>query len=343
MQFTIIVPIYNAEKHLRKCLESIQNQTYKGDYEVILIDDGSTDGSSSICDEYSKKDPRFKTVHKPNGGLVKARKTALDYISGEYVISVDSDDWIDEEYLESISRRINEYHPDLLSWGYTQVDINGRVIKDEHNVCENGFYKDDSLDRIKRSFFFDERKGGINGGCLIYSIWSKAVKSEIYIRNQKKVDNRIGWGEDATLVLFILQEVKSLLVFDLHGYMFRANLQSMTHAPDNKEIYRASVVIRTMLRHLDDRQISRNQIYAHASNFLFLLVYRYAVNDFKNYLGIAKMINKAPICDYACRASIKSNNLSDAVKIYLTKKRHWLVLGFLCVCNNGIHNLTGKR
>lgn len=82
--FSVIVPIYKVEKYLSQCIESILNQSYK-DFELILVDDGSPDGCSSICDEYKKRDNRVKVVHKKNGGLVSARKAGLKIAQGEYI------------------------------------------------------------------------------------------------------------------------------------------------------------------------------------------------------------------------------------------------------------------
>ena len=96
---SVIVPIYNVEKYLTKCIESIINQTYKN-LEIILVDDGSPDKSPIICDEYAKKDNRIKVIHKKNGGLSDARNYGMSLATGEYISFIDSDDYIDEEMYE---------------------------------------------------------------------------------------------------------------------------------------------------------------------------------------------------------------------------------------------------
>lgn len=100
-KISIIVPIYKAEKYLHRCLDSILQQTFT-DWECILVDDGSPDHSGAICDEYAKRDCRFKVVHKENGGVSKARQSGLEMAQGEYVIHVDPDDWVDKVMLESL-------------------------------------------------------------------------------------------------------------------------------------------------------------------------------------------------------------------------------------------------
>ena len=95
---SIIVPIYNVELYLRRCLDSVLNQTYTN-LEIILVDDGSPDGCPQICDEYAAKDKRIAVIHKENGGLSDARNAGLDICKGKYISFIDSDDWVDEKYI----------------------------------------------------------------------------------------------------------------------------------------------------------------------------------------------------------------------------------------------------
>ena len=105
---SVIVPCYNVEQYLPKCIDSILNQTYKN-LEVWLVDDGSPDQCGAICDEYAKKDARIKVIHKKNGGLADARNVALDVMTGEYVVCVDSDDYISPTHIEGLYRLIEKH------------------------------------------------------------------------------------------------------------------------------------------------------------------------------------------------------------------------------------------
>ncbi|HFI0794571.1 TPA: glycosyltransferase family 2 protein [Streptococcus suis] len=98
---SVIVPVYNVEKYLVQCIDSIINQTYQN-LEIILVNDGSTDNSGKICDEYAKKDSRIKVIHKENGGLSDARNKGLDFMTGEYVTLVDSDDYLEHNCIENL-------------------------------------------------------------------------------------------------------------------------------------------------------------------------------------------------------------------------------------------------
>lgn len=113
---SVIVPCYNVEEYLPKCVESILNQTYRN-LEIFLVNDGSLDRSGEICDEYVVKDTRIKVIHKENGGLSDARNVALDIMTGEYVTFVDSDDYVAEDYVEYLYKLIEENGVKLsVSW-----------------------------------------------------------------------------------------------------------------------------------------------------------------------------------------------------------------------------------
>ena len=125
---SIIVPVYNMEECLKKCVDSIQNQTYKN-LEIILIDDGSTDGGGKICDEYAEKDGRIRVIHKENGGQATARNMGLDIASGEYVGFVDSDDWILPDMYEFLYNGIKNYNADIAVCGVIYGPYGRKLIK----------------------------------------------------------------------------------------------------------------------------------------------------------------------------------------------------------------------
>lgn len=124
---TVIVPIYNVEKYVRKCIDSIINQSYKN-LEIILVDDGSPDKCGIICDKYAEKDSRIRVIHKKNGGLSDARNVALDVMKGNYVTFIDSDDYIDIEYISYLYDLINHYNADISICGYKYITEEGKVL-----------------------------------------------------------------------------------------------------------------------------------------------------------------------------------------------------------------------
>lgn len=112
-KISVIVPIYNVEKYLDRCIESILKQTYKN-IEIILVDDGSTDNSGKMCDQFAKRDNRIKVIHKKNGGMSDARNVGLDFVSGEYIAFVDSDDWISPVMFERLYSILKKYKTEIV-------------------------------------------------------------------------------------------------------------------------------------------------------------------------------------------------------------------------------------
>ena len=113
---SVIVPVFNAEKHLEKCIKSILSQTYT-DIQVILVDDGSADSSGAICDSFCKSDDRKEVVHTDNQGVISARITGFDHANGEYVTFVDADDWIDEKMYSELIPRLIDNNSDFITSG----------------------------------------------------------------------------------------------------------------------------------------------------------------------------------------------------------------------------------
>lgn len=124
---SVIVAIYKAEEYLRRCLDSLANQTFE-DYEVLLIDDGSPDNSGYICDAYAERYPCMRVIHKENGGLASARQCGIDYAQGEYTIHVDADDWVESDMLEALYRKAEEEDADMVICDYFEIKRKERYI-----------------------------------------------------------------------------------------------------------------------------------------------------------------------------------------------------------------------
>lgn len=127
---TVILPVYNVSQYLHRCIKSVISQTYKN-IEIILVDDGSTDNSGSICDEYKDIDHRIKVIHKVNGGLSDARNAGIEIATGEYLTFIDSDDYIDEDYVKYLYGLVKEGQTLMSICSHTVVYDNGTVLKKE--------------------------------------------------------------------------------------------------------------------------------------------------------------------------------------------------------------------
>lgn len=163
MLISVIVPIYNVAPYLRQCLDSIINQTYHN-LEIILVDDGSTDDSSTICDSYASNDIRVKVIHKENGGLSSARNSGLDIINGEWVLFVDADDWIDLDMIEILYNTATINRSDISC-------CNVRVLSD--GQCVNKVLNTGEVSVIDTVSAYRE----IIKGRIRFEVWNKLFKS----------------------------------------------------------------------------------------------------------------------------------------------------------------------
>src|SRR5699024_3815218 len=120
---TVIVPVYNVEDYLEKCIDSLLNQTYKN-LEIILVNDGSTDDSANICDRYSHQDERVKVFHRNNGGLSDARNAGLKNVTGDYITFIDSDDYAETILIEEALKAIKKYNSEVVIYGYYTDIVN---------------------------------------------------------------------------------------------------------------------------------------------------------------------------------------------------------------------------
>lgn len=224
---SIIVPIYNVEKYIKQCVDSILAQTYKN-IEVILVDDGSPDNCPQICDSYAAIDNRVKVVHKKNGGLMSARQAGLKAASGDYIGFVDGDDWIEPDMYADFARLLDQYSPDMalceFLYSFPDKDTNsGQLLK------KSFFTKEEMKEQLYGSMLFKEPyySFGINPCC-----WSKIFKKELLESNLYNVTPNIKIGEDAAFTYPCLLQADSLAYSEKYSYHYRVNPESMTKAYD---------------------------------------------------------------------------------------------------------------
>lgn len=166
VSISIIVPVYNVEQYLRRCVDSLVNQTYRN-LEIILVDDGSPDRCGEICDDYAEKDDRIVVIHKPNGGLSDARNKGIDIARGDYIMFIDSDDWIEKEACKELVKIATKEQADIIPFGVNNVYDNGKIesypIKFKGNIT--------SADCIKALIYNIKDYGIFNYACnKMYSI-----------------------------------------------------------------------------------------------------------------------------------------------------------------------------
>ena len=182
---SVIVPVYNVEKYLSRCIESILRQTYPY-FELILVDDGSPDKSGKICDKYAKKDERIKVLHKENGGVSSARNIGLDYAKGEYISFIDSDDWVRENYLEKLLAPMLQYDVQMVLGGVELRGIHIKKVQMKEQLFDIYFPTHEAMDTL-----FLKKQPLSKGPCC--KLYKKIIIDNVPLRFNEEV----AWGEDA--------------------------------------------------------------------------------------------------------------------------------------------------
>ena len=214
---SVVVPVFNAEYFLVECVESIINQTYKY-LEIILVNDGSTDHSLKICNQYAQKDKRVTVINQQNKGVVPARKQGIKNAHGKYIAFIDSDDYIAQEYMETMLNNIGD--ADLVT---SSLIVGNRVWED---AIDDGTYDISKTTEVVRNLIYKE---GFSCNGFVTSMSNKLFKTDIAKRVIDTVDEHVYYGEDAEFVYKYILNCKSVVITKYKGYFYRENSSSITH------------------------------------------------------------------------------------------------------------------
>ena len=218
---SVVVPIYNIERYLKNCIDSILNQDFS-DMEVILVDDGSTDGCPGICDQYAKDDKRVKVIHKPNGGLVSARKAGALAATGKYIATVDGDDGVTENFFEEVNNVIREHKPDIIM--FDPVEIRGEQITEKHSFLREGLYDKQQIEKELFPFLIEDKMSRYIAPSQNYMV----ILRSIYMLCEMPIDERIKIGEDGVCTKPAICRANSLYVLHKCLSIYNINQDSMT-------------------------------------------------------------------------------------------------------------------
>ena len=208
MKVSIIIPVYNKIRYIATILQQVKDQSF-ADFECLIIDDGSSDGSGAVCDTFAAEDQRFRVFHIPNGGVSHARNVGLDAAQGEYITFIDADDGIKLDYLENLIRCAEESGVDLVISGYQKVDANGRVLR-SITPETTGVYP---FSELFSDFAQVQMQSGLHGCCV----------AKVFRRNLVKgirFDESLKLAEDFDFYLN-LYEIVETIYFDNHtSYLY---------------------------------------------------------------------------------------------------------------------------
>ena len=221
-KISIIIPVYNVEPYIRKCLDSVLNQTYTN-LEMLLINDGSTDNSGIICNDYAAKDSRIRVFHKANGGVSSAKNVGLKHMTGKYVGFVDSDDWIEPDMYEILHTAIRDSNADISIASYFKDTDNTSVAMTNMKQIPN------RVINIKEMLLYPLQRDYYMGFCGY--LWNKLFSADVFLKNNLQFDENINYAEDLLLYTRAVTEgdCKGFYV-DKPLYHYRQRPESIAHS-----------------------------------------------------------------------------------------------------------------
>jgi len=224
---SVIVPVYNVEPYLKRCVDSIRRQTYEN-LEIILVDDGSPDRCGQMCDEFAQEDERIKVIHKENGGLGYARNSGLEVTTGEYVTFIDSDDWISDTHIENLYKEAKAYGADLVIGGHTSVNIEGQQQECQATLSQTCYKEKKIIQEILLPLIgadpnYPNDIQVNSSSCM--NLYAVAV---IRKYDLKFVSERIVVAEDLFFNIDYLYHARCVKVSDEAGYYYYQNDESIS-------------------------------------------------------------------------------------------------------------------
>lgn len=307
---SVIIPVYNVERYLEQCLISVINQSFQ-ELEIILVDDGSQDRSSEICDEYARKDKRIKVIHKENGGLMAAWKDGVRVSKGEYIGFVDSDDWIDEDMYENLYRAVQENQADIALCGWIREGTD--IHEKERMFITGGKYSREDLEKdvFPRMISF----GKMLDRYIAPNKVTKLFKKELLENNFKYFDDDISIGEDMVSSFSCIFDAKTIYVLeDFFPYHYRLNEESMMEKADFS-FYQKSLAMNNQMRKIiQQKQLPGFEI--QLNNDLLSLAFwgmeRMVKSDAKNEQK--KQYIRQIVVDSSFTKALKQENLTKGNK-----------------------------
>ena len=273
---SVIVPVYNTEKYLKKCLNSILAQTLQ-DWECILIDDGSTDTSGKICDEYAEKDSRFQVIHQKNSGVSVARNKGLDIAKGDWIGFVDSDDWIEPETYEIAVKSALENDADLVQW--------------------QTFFENENFIKLADNSLTDFGIFSLEDCCKCYdvrSVCNKIISRRLFTDYKIKFSSNLKYGEDTFVSIKLLSKMNKGINLNKSFYHYVKIPTSKTHTIKSELIINQAEAILQMNNFLKEEGLLENE---NVKKFIQQLKYESKSNsvlalDFSLYRSIFPELRK---------------------------------------------------
>lgn len=297
---SVIVPVYNVEKYLRQCLDSLLEQTYKS-IEVVMVDDGSKDSSGKICDEYAEKYENFYAIHKENAGLGMARNTGFEHINGEYVTFLDSDDYLENNCVEILYNNLLKYKVDMCKGGFKRVIDSGEIVSEREYQNEQFIGNDAKLELLPRMIGSSPSQHDSVEMCVCGAIYKASLIKKY---NLKFPSERELISEDLVFNIDYMQHADGACTIEEMGYNYRVNLKSLStsYRPDRFEASKHFYL--EMKRKLQELGYGKKTMLR--LDRMFFVYLRMCIGQEKNAQS-KKMIMKISMIKNICADSILNN------------------------------------
>ncbi len=305
-KFSIIIPVYNVEKYIKRCLDSVVNQIYQN-YEAIIVCDKCSDNSEVIVDEYVKKHKKFTKIYAEKTGLSKARNLGVDASNSEYILFLDSDDFFDDNLLETLNTKLKD-NPDLIRFQIQDV-IDGQIVKHP----EVGFATTDGVSAFNKIFKYH----------YIENAWSYCYNAKYYKKNNFKfMEGCI--AEDYGLIPLVIAKAKKVKSIEFIGYNYVQRKNSlMTNTDYSKKIKKMedmlmqSAFLKSRLKDI----FNKDSIIAFINNSLIYYSTRLEYKDFKKYRKILK--------ENKCFNHFHGGSIKTKIRNFLIKKNAYFFYHFI--------------
>ena len=318
---TVIIPVYNVEKYLPRCIDSIINQTYTN-LEIILIDDGSLDRCGEICDQYAEKDKRVKVIHKENGGVSSARNVGLDNASGIYVTFIDADDWVEENYLYILLSNIVKKNADIAICNYNRVTGN--------SIVSNSLQNDTKLINSKEYLIKVLNPQTGFGFC-----WMKLIKRESI--NNIRFNETLTVGEDAIFNIEIAKNVTTIVSLEEALYNYRNRSSSVVKKYDTNYVEKYLRAIQATRKYIFDNYKEKDIIqnyYNFVAFHVLLIAVNYCYNPKNEIKNKKKLLRK--ICSYDDfkegieKSNYKNISYTRQIALFTLKHKLYMLIAIIC-------------
>jgi len=329
MFFSVIVPVYNVEKYLSACIESVLSQSFP-DFELILVDDGSPDNCPKICDSYKNKDARIKVIHKENGGLAAARKTGIALASGEYVFNLDSDDAIEEDTLEKAYDIIKETSCEIVSFAYRWVK-NGMTVDITDDGLDEGIYDAKCI----KEYIYPRLLMNKNMKHISYYLSGKVIKREFLLPYQLGVNENISLGEDFCCIVPCYLNAENVYISKKSAYLYSVREDSLSKEFNVKQIELIENVMKEISKSAENKLEDFEEQLCRYSCFMCFTVLAAAAerNCFRSIKKLKKAIMGSSHSQKIKTARFTGISLKSKITIFLMKKNLYITsFCFLNIC-----------